>query len=149
MLGATGTRTEYDRQRGPTYDAETLCASVGKRVCRRREWVSACHGVEAPSCNTDKRHIGVDEEKVYERNVTEMRRLDQSEPSGTRAQCRSEAGAYDMVGNAEEWVKCPGYGQYGWCLMGRHWADRRSCTYTVTKHAPRWHYYETGFRCCR
>lgn len=148
LLGATGLRTEYDRGRGPVFDATSLCERVGKRVCSREEWLGACRGSRPRSCNTDKRYIGPDEKKVHERDPEEMQRLDQSEPAGAREGCVSKVGAFDMVGNAEEWVTCPGIGDYGWCLMGRYWADRRSCTFTITRHSPRWHFYTTGFRCC-
>lgn len=135
-------------------DAETLCATAHKRVCSKEEWQHAC-GDKYPygdtfdpnACNTEKRFRKVDEAKVDKYDKRELGRLDQSSPSGEYAKCRSPSGAYDMVGNAEEWVKCS-EGLYGWCLMGRYWGERGSCKFVVTKHAPRWHFYEIGFRCC-
>jgi len=148
-------------ENGPVYDAWTLCAVQGKRTCTRREWMSACRGSEgsnlpyggkkpqAGKCNTDKQWRYVDQRKVEIRNTKELARLDQSEPSGSFPECVSAAGAYDMVGNAEEWVRCDA-GVEGWCLVGGYWADSRSsCSYVITKHVPDWHYYETGFRCCK
>jgi len=136
-------------------EASLLCATVHKRVCTKDEWQHAC-GDKYPygdkydptACNTEKRFRKVDEAKVDRYDKAELARLDQSEPAGSFEKCRSPSGAYDMVGNGEEWVKCS-EGLYGWCLMGRHWADNRgSCKFTVTKHHPRWHYYSTSFRCC-
>ena len=141
-------------QSGPLYDAENLCALKGKRTCTRREWVSACtgsDGVKKPvgKCNTDKQWRHVDARKVLLRDEEELARLDQSAPVGSFEECVSPSGAYDMVGNAEEWVRCDA-GVEGWCLVGGYWADARSsCSYMITKHVPNWHYYQSSFRCCK
>lgn len=135
-------------------DADTLCASSGKRVCTKHEWQSAC-GEKYPygdkfdptACNTEKKFRDFDAAKIANYDEKELKRLDQSSPSGSYTKCRSPSGAYDMVGNGEEWVTCP-EGKYGWCLMGRYWAERGSCKFVVTKHSPNWHLYETSLRCC-
>lgn len=138
--------------------ATTLCASVGKRVCERDEWVNACsRGEKYPygdkwspgECNDDKWWKTVDEAKVARRDPKELARLDGTEPSGSHPECESPSGAMDMVGNVEEWVRCPGT-KYGYCLVGGYWASRgsKACDSAIVTHAPRWHYYETGFRCC-
>lgn len=149
---------------GPVENAEDFCAYYDKRTCTRREWMRACEGpggskypygqtYDASSCNVTKQWRSVNAAKVAARNAKELARLDQSEPSGSRDECVSPSGAADMVGNAEEWVRCNN-GQedkFGtkWCLVGGYWADpRSSCSYVITKHIPTWHYYETGFRCC-
>lgn len=141
-------------QDGPLYDAESLCALQGKRTCTRREWIAACAGPEGAKkppgkCNTDKQWRSVDARKVLLRDEEELGRLDQSAPVGAFEGCVSPSGAYDMVGNVDEWVRCDA-GVEGWCLVGGYWADARSsCTHMITVHAPDWHYYETGFRCCK
>jgi formylglycine-generating enzyme required for sulfatase activity len=157
VLGASAL-PETEAPRG--VDADTVCRSVGKRVCEREEWVSACLGpdatpfpygghYEAKACNDARWWKTVDEVKIARRDKQELARLDGSEPGGSRPECRSPTGAFDMVGNVEEWVRCS-EGEYGWCLVGGYWASRgsRSCKSAITKHAPRWHYYQTGFRCC-
>lgn len=144
-----------DDRTNTVLDADLLCSLAHKRVCDIAEWQSAC-GDKYPygdtfdptACNTEKKWRSVDEAKIDRWDKAELKRLDQSEPSGSYERCRSPSGAYDMVGNAEEWVKCA-EGAYGWCLMGRYWGERGSCTFVVKKHAPRWHFYETGFRCCK
>jgi len=144
---------------GSPLDAEMLCLSVGKRVCTRAEWVAACRGpggskfpygdsYDASACNTGARWKEVDAGKVAKRDKRELAKLDQSVPAGSFDRCVSPAGAYDMVGNAEEWVRCDS-GDYGWCLVGGYWASKNAtCSYSIIAHAPLWHYYETGFRCC-
>ena len=168
LLGATGVQTEYDQKANQTFDAETLCARVGKRVCTRSEWTAACVGeggtrypwgkklpkytpgkdANKVPCNIGKRYMGFSEKKIARRDKVEFERVDQSEPSGSRETCRSASGAYDMVGNVEEWVRCT-EAKSGWCLMGRYWADPRDCYHVIDTHHPKWHYYETGFRCCK
>jgi hypothetical protein len=145
LVGASGV---LESAALPVRSADELCNAVGKRVCDRREWQNACRGTDADKCNTKRKWKHPDELKVSLWNEKELARLNQSTPSGSMSECQSESGAFDMVGNAEEWVRCE-EGVYGWCLMGRFWADARSCSYKVASHAPAWHYYETGFRCCK
>jgi formylglycine-generating enzyme required for sulfatase activity len=156
LLAVSGEPEVY----GSPIDASMLCLSVGKRVCTRTEWMAACRGPEgflypygdkydAMACNTGARWKEVNAEKVAKRDERELVKLNQSSPSGSFGKCVSSAGAYDMVGNAEEWVRCDS-GLYGWCLVGGYWASKgASCAYAITTHSPLWHYYETGFRCCR
>lgn len=140
-------------------DADALCSSIGKRVCQREEWVSACLGMEGTkfpygrvheygACNSDLPWRAFDEVKVHKRDSRELSRLNQSSPSGTFAMCVSESGAQDMVGNVEEWVLCP-EGRFGWCLVGGFWSTQKaSCLSSITNHSPFWHFYQVGTRCC-
>lgn len=162
-VGLSGLPEHRDDRAGIVMDITTLCEAQGKRVCTRSEWVAACkgkHGARYPwgntkptpgahECNTDKLWRHPNEKKIAERDEAEMRKLDQSEPVGNRPMCVSASGAHDMIGNVEEWVTCPGVGTHGWCLQSRHWAALVTCDYSVTVHHPRWHYYETGGRCCK
>ena len=168
LIGASGLPEVRDKKANQVWDAKTLCNSVGKRVCWDTEWISACKGKnnakypwgnDVPgyipgefdshlACNFGKQYVsGRDEYKIYRRDKKEMARLDMREPSGSRQACKSAVGAYDMTGNVEEWVRCKN--KTGWCLAGRYWAQLRECKRIVRGHAPRWHYYETGFRCCK
>jgi sulfatase modifying factor 1 len=164
-LGLSGIVEDYDRDKKQLFDAERLCRSVGKRVCTSEEWIAACEGVghtrfpfgdKIPKytpgdgtglCNYDKVFRAPDEYLVLKRDTKEMRYLDQSEPAGSRKTCKSWSGAYDMMGNAEEWVRCS-HGTEGWCLASRFWAEPRNCRSLVRSHSPRWHYYSTSTRCC-
>lgn len=165
-VAMTGVQSTFDAEKGLTMDAETLCASVGKRPCQLDEWIDACRGpggsdypfgAELPKatgnpndapCNYQQQFRKVDEMKVFLRDPAELERLNQSDPSGTRG-CRSASGAEDMMGNAEEWIQCPPWlSSNGWCLAGRYWSAGEPCTKMALGHVPAWHYYETGFRCC-
>lgn len=163
LIAVSATPEEADLDAGIVMDAERLCASVGKRLCHEREWTSAClgpggarypFGHKVPRfspgdgsglCNYDKRYRVVDEYKVMVRDKRELRRLDQSEPAGSREACVSDSGAVDMMGSVEEWVKTDD----GYALAGRFWAEPWSCHSMARGHAPNWHYYESGFRCCK
>lgn len=167
LLGVSGIPNPVDQKAGRVMDARALCAGVGKRVCNIDEWEVACKGPggtrypwgdKRPKftpgkdagtlpCNADKKYRGPDEAKIARRDAAEFARLDQSEPMGSRP-CESGSGARDMIGAVEQWVKCPGRSPYGWCLVGRFWADLRTCSFAVTTHSPRFFYYETGARCC-
>lgn len=142
------------------FAAENLCRSVGKRICDRKEWVSACKGPnnsiypygdkpDPEACNTSKYWRPVNKDAVALRDPKALKYLDQSEPAGSREACMSASGAYDMVGNAEEWVKCD-KGKFGYCMVGGYWVNKNtpSCKFSVNVHAPNWHFYEVSTRCC-
>ena len=163
LIAASAVAETEDLEAGLIMDGERLCKQRNKRLCYVDEWVSACLGPEdakfpfgntlpryAPGdnsglCNYDKRFRNVDEYKVFKRDRDELSRLNQSEPSGSRQSCVSSSGAYDMMGNVEEWVRTRS-GSYA--LAGRFWAEPWSCYSLSYLHAPNWHYYQSGFRCC-
>jgi hypothetical protein len=166
LLGLSALPEQKDVAAGRVMDVEQLCASVGKRACELDEWVAACRGPggarypwgdELPPyipgegsgrCNYDKWFRAYDERLVYERDPEHMSWLDQSEPAGSRPECVSASGAWDMLG-VEQWVRCPKIGRYGWCLVGRYWAEPYSCEQRITAHAPRWSWYSSTGRCCK
>ena len=150
--------------------AEQACEAQGKRLCSEPEFDFACEGPEmlpyaygydrdADVCNQDKEYIFPDhshrmlhyEECLKdERCAAELKRLDQREPIGSRAQCVSWAGVYDLIGNANEWVVRPGQKapeRSG--LKGGWWGPIRSrCRPVTTFHKEDDYGYEVGFRCC-
>jgi len=72
------------------FQAQQACANVGKRLLRNGEWQMAAAGTPDPEksgfgdCNVDSPDLT---------------------PTGSRAKCVSNFGAFDMVGNASEWVE--------------------------------------------
>jgi formylglycine-generating enzyme required for sulfatase activity len=85
------------------------------------------------------------------RAVTEVRRLYQGEGAGSFPRCVGPAGAYDLVGSAEEWTtrRDGGMTLFHGNLKGRYWAESRTCQGNVTTHGDAFRFYEIGFRCCR
>ena len=89
--------------------------------------------------------------------------------TGEFSGCVSGAGAYDMVGNLHEWVADDVSAKLAKELpleKGNHWLGKRGmgvfmggyfssrgehgrgCLYVTATHAPDYHDYSTGFRCC-
>lgn len=98
------------------FQAEQACALSGKRLLTNQEWQRAAAGTPDPGTDDG----GTD------CNVGGLAKPSQS---GARANCKSNWGAFDMVGNVEEWVadwiaqptQCPGWGAFSddiMCLAG-------------------------------
>jgi formylglycine-generating enzyme required for sulfatase activity len=73
-------------------------------------------------------------------------------PSGSREQCVSDYGVYDMVGNRHEWVSDTTPAGHG-VFLGGYFSDveqnGQGCNYRTDAHAKGYHDYSTGFRCCQ
>jgi hypothetical protein len=76
-------------------DAQQLCAQQGKRLCTAEEWQWTCSSLDAYTYPYGKTF---DENRC---NSDASRNL---EASGSRINCFSRFGAFDMVGNIFEWV---------------------------------------------
>jgi hypothetical protein len=147
------------------FEAKRQCASVGKRLCRRTEWMFACEGEKRlpypwgyerqPSpCNLDRQTLDFD---VYammdpETREEELSRLWQADPVGSHPACVSSWGAFDMSGNVDEWTDDqadnPGSHHIS-TLNGGYWGPvRDTCRLTTTSHGPTFQFYQVGFRCC-
>ncbi|MFH1571319.1 MAG: SUMF1/EgtB/PvdO family nonheme iron enzyme [Gemmatimonadota bacterium] len=133
-----GTRTyeidvyEYPNQRGsaPTlaenwFQAAALCARQGKRLCTAAEWENACRGPEGGQYSSSddpadwpasfgRRFCNTAGSEVAGQQPTET----DLAAAGSFPNCASSVGAYDMTGNALEWVERQGplggdEGRYG------------------------------------
>jgi formylglycine-generating enzyme required for sulfatase activity len=148
-------------------EAAAACGAAGKRLCREHEWVRACRGPQRftyPYGNREQRGVcnddgvspllrlfaGTGTDPYSDRAMNDARLHDLPRtvlPSGTRRNCVSPYGAFDMVGNLHEWVDAP-----GGAFLGGYYLDTRlngrGCSYKTTAHGPAYHDYSTGFRCC-
>src|SRR5262245_24212085 len=99
------------------YEAKALCGSVGKRLCRRSEWILACEGpkrlpfpwgwVRRPSpCNMARAAFAFDFGAMIKEETREgeLARLWQADRIGAHPDCVSAFGAYDLSGNVDEWT---------------------------------------------
>jgi sulfatase modifying factor 1 len=150
-------------------DAQRLCANQSKRLCDETEWLFACEGPEMlpytygyqrdpTACVIDRlyavpkgRYLPWDTCQQTPQCRSELQRVNQSEPAGAFPRCQSPFGAFDMNGNANEWVNIPGaaYPQRSG-LKGGWWGPVRSrCRPTVRFHKEDDWGYEVGFRCCQ
>jgi formylglycine-generating enzyme required for sulfatase activity len=152
-------------------DADAWCSAHRKRLCTEDEWISACEGEQRWAypygqshvdgrCNDDEPWRSVDEARLAKWPAPEakahVKELYQGAPSGARRQCVSEAGAYDLAGNVEEWVVRTREHANAWpyVLIGCYWSGcygggKPTCHSTNNAHGPEFRFYETGFRCCR
>ena len=144
------------------HQAQTSCASQGKRLCGDSEWTLACEGQErlpypygyarnADACNIDKPYLSPDERAIGNPATrdAELTRLDQRELSGTREACVSPFGVHDMTGNVDEWVVNESGHPYKSGLKGGYWGPVRTrCRPMTTAHDENFAFYQVGFRCC-
>lgn len=131
----------------------------------------------AGRCNTGKEHLmqllfGANTKYTYTLHYNNPRLL--KEPgflakSGEYQGCVNDYGLHDMVGNLHEWVaddgslslskKIPldfgpellgvvGSGVFMGGYFSSHGEHGRGCVYATATHAPDYHDYSTGFRCC-
>jgi hypothetical protein len=112
--------------------AQNYCEQQGKRLCTAQEWQWACSGLEGYTypygwnleeqrCNTDVKRI---------------------EASGSRVNCVSKFGGYDMTGNIFEWVTGNNSEPV---LMGGPFSKCQTQSPGVGGSAKA----QTGLRCCK
>lgn len=73
------------------FQAEQACRLSGKRLLTNEEWQAAVAGTPDPNDDDDQTTTCVTNSAF-------------AQPSGSRSQCVSRWGAYDLVGNVWEWV---------------------------------------------
>jgi|SRR5215813_3219433 len=95
-------------ERGSTwFQVQQACANAGKRLLTNAEWQAAAAGTPDPGTDNG----------TTDCNVTSVPTEPDPVPTGSRTNCVSARGAYDMVGNLWEWVAdwvpkstaCPGW----------------------------------------
>lgn len=117
------------------FEATSLCDEQGKRLCTIQEWRRAC-GHRYPYGNTfNPDRCNTADGDGFERSLAE---------TGSFSHCRSPSGAYDMTGNAHEWVEEQR-------VVGGSYADGAdvaNCTYSSAM-SPGASRENVGFRCCK
>lgn len=150
-------------------EARDMCKAAGKRLCTTDEFNFACEGESMKphvyglqrsdtTCNMDKPYIERtyaykrwDECMALPACKREFERLDQRLPAGSKPECVSDDGVYDLNGNANEWVyrtdqKHPNRSG----LKGGWWGPvRNRCRPMTVFHMEGDWGYEVGFRCCK
>jgi formylglycine-generating enzyme required for sulfatase activity len=153
-------------------DGEKWCSERGKRLCNEDEWVRACKGpkglrypyggkFESGRCNDVGKFIAPSWKVLggwpNDAAKTEVSRLDQSEPSGTREGCVSAEGVHDLTGNVAEWVVRTRQNEtnYSHVVKGCFWGrcfrvpHEPECDYVNFAHPAGFRSYEMGIRCCK
>ena len=145
-------------------DARRACKASKKRLCHPAEWIAACKGPDktlfpygkswvASKCTDTKRTAPLEKlysgASMFENKSMIDARLNQLPntvaKTGDAPSCTNGHGAFDMVGNLNEWVDDS-------TMRGGFYLDVKSlgegCEYATTAHSPVYYDYSTGFRCC-
>lgn len=151
------------------YDVDNFCRTQGKRMGTDQEWTLAAEGNERSPyphswersenwCAWDKPYIVPDWNKLYQNGeirYNELKRLDQSDPSGSHPNCYTEWNGkrvYDMQANGDEWTINVSLGgrPYVGLLKGGYFSKglvrNRARPYTES-HGPTFNGYEVSGRC--
>lgn len=153
--------------------AQTACKNAGKRLCTNEEWVTACKGKHPttwPYGDEHKRGACNDEgvssfnhyygpegggepaQDAYTWANMNDPRLNKMKgtvaKTGSFKKCKNSFGAFDMVGNLHEWTSDPAGTFRGGYYLDTH-INGEGCDYKTGAHAPKYHDYSTGFRCCK
>jgi len=147
-------------------EAGDACTNAGKRLCTDDEWLRACQGPNGttyPYGNTDElgvcndhraehpaiEYFGTSSSVIY--TMLDNACIDQIpetvDLTGSLTGCVTAEGAFDMMGNVEEWTA-----DTAGTFRGGYYVDTTSngpgCTYVTTAHDTTYWDYSTGFRCC-
>ena len=142
LLGVSGVRELYlylDR----TWDAETLCAERGKRLCTASEWALACYGTRQDACQPRVQWTQPNWHLVMVRDADELARLDYHADPYEWRECVSPVGAR-LMGYAEEWVQT----ESGPRMTLGYWGRDATCEQLNMTHGANWHSYASAARCC-
>jgi hypothetical protein len=153
-------------------EAEAACEAAGKRLCSDDEWLLACKGKKPTQypygddhkdgyCNDSgvssfNHYYGSGNAETPQEAYTWANmndpRLNQLKgtlaPTGKFKKCKNGFDVYDMVGNLHEWTAAKSGTFRGGYYLDTH-INGEGCDYRTTAHAPSYHDYSTGFRCCK
>ena len=158
-------------------EASAACDEAGKRLCSADEMSLSCRGVHSDAgtpyypyggtthepgvCNEGK---GSSVEKFFGSDPSQWTYADFNDPilnewdgglaaTGAYTGCVSPNGTFDCVGNLHEWDDEPpdvnGHGRFRGGFYGDAEENGPGCLYVTSAHAPTYHDYSTGFRCCK
>jgi len=151
---------EYPNQKGVMprvgvswEEARSLCTQRGKRLCTGSEWRAACAGpdnflygygaeFESGRCNTPYL------------SGEEWKRDRDTLPSGSFAECASDYGVFDMIGNVWEWTSDRYSAERDWRIVrGGSWFHNVNMARSDFRYGryltPDYRLDLIGFRCCR
>jgi formylglycine-generating enzyme len=143
------------------YEAQVLCAGLGKRLCTESEWTMACEGParkpfpygyvrDSKKCNGDRPYDFPSKKKLWKRDPEESERLWQGVLIGSQPECVSDYGVFDLPGNADELAASERPGGFDNVTTGGPWylGVRNQCRPKIYTHDESFAYYYLSFRCC-
>jgi hypothetical protein len=146
--------------------AAAACAAAGKRLCTDAEWLRVCQGPlgttypygdtrmpgvcnDARAVNPVVQYFGSDDPSVF--TMVDNPCIDQQPGTvartGAYAGCVTVEGAFDMMGNLQEWTADPAGTFRGGDYVNTT-VNGDGCLYVTTAHVASYADYSTGFRCC-
>ncbi len=147
-------------------EAQNRCAEQGKRLCKDKEWVSACEGEDnfpystgliRPSnqqCNIDTNKSWKDPSKHSREELSEVFASSTEFP-----ECKTKSGVYQMSGNYDEWVEStnPNTPYKSVLFSGHPLHVRNRCRKSTVSHngvdagklGSGFKYYDISYRCCK
>ncbi|MCB9745535.1 MAG: SUMF1/EgtB/PvdO family nonheme iron enzyme [Alphaproteobacteria bacterium] len=135
------------------YQAYGACAAAGWHLCSSAEWEDACAGPPGTAQReypTPDGALSLQQCVLGDKGVHLKAPLS---PTGSRAQCHTPEGVYDLLGNLWEWTDPGQRDAAGLPLIDKrgaaHYsAEPQPCSYgSVGSHAPSFDG-TIGFRCC-
>lgn len=130
--------------------ANKMCKSWDKRLCKENEWTQACEGPErlpypygyernSSLCNIDH--------KAY---IKDKKLVNESVNIKDYPECLSPYNVHDMAGNVDEAVVSNGGTKYQSVFKGGFWGFvRNACRPKTSEHFEEYADTQTGFRCCK
>lgn len=124
--------------------AKLACAKAGKRLCTDADWSQACRGEERRNYPYGPSHV---RQICNDYSLTPPIPFDFLMPTGTLMGCVNETGAFDLSGNAGEWVELSQEGTFkNMAGKGASAEDQSSCFDSSPASGES---STVGFRCCR
>jgi hypothetical protein len=142
------------------------CKNAGKRLCKDDEWIAACRSTKNTrfpygadekrgTCNDHReKHPAMEYLESHDLSVfTKLEHPcinqvgDSLLPGGTKKECVTPEGVFDIVGNLHEWTADPS-GHFRGGYYVDTWMNGHGCDYLTTAHEARYWDYSIGFRCC-
>lgn len=145
------------------HEAKALCEKDSKRLCNEDEWTFACEGPDAlpypygyvrdkEKCNIDRPWKDFNKVRLSPRDRAGegLALLWQGEPIGSRPECKSPFGVYDLTGNVDEWTESTRRTGFRSIFKGGYWSVvRNRCRPSTRAHNEEDTFYQEGFRCCK
>ena len=142
-------------------EAKATCESEGKRLCVVEEFQKACEGPNllgdpigyGTGFDRDKTVCNID--RPWHNPLTnKFEKIDKRVPIGSKSNCKSKYGVYDLNANVDEFVENPNgsYHHEPWVstLVGGHaYGVRNVCRAMTVSHDPTFSFWAEGFRCCK
>jgi hypothetical protein len=125
-------------------EALQLCEDQGKRLCTATEWESVCRNDQAKAMYPYGRNYQIDKCNNLGNGLSKNK----ASPAGYFQECTGSIGAFDMSGNAAEWVDAKGGNPYVYGGSWQNGGDGSKCNSKVQLERGKKYFY-VGFRCCK